>query len=89
MVALFLEAGLDGVEAHPKTLVSSDLDVADRVFSFFATADGLVDAGTISRDDADHWTAELRSADSAGRFFTSYTGFLVSGTRPGRTTRPA
>jgi hypothetical protein len=45
-VPLFLEAGLDGVLSHPKTLVSSDLGVAD------------------------------------GRFFTSYTGFLVSGTRP-------
>ena len=82
MVALFLAAGLDDVETHPKTLVSGDLDVADRVFSFFATANGLADAGIISRDDVDRWTAELRSADADGRFFTSYTGFLVSGTRP-------
>jgi ubiquinone/menaquinone biosynthesis C-methylase UbiE len=89
MVALFLEAGLDEVEAHPKTLVSDDLDVADRVFSFFATADGLVSAGTVSRDDAERWKSELRSADAAGRFFTSYTGFLVSGTRPGASPGPA
>lgn len=89
MVALFLEAGLDEVEAHPKTLVSSDLDVADRIFSFFATADGLVSGGTVGRDEVDRWKSELRTADAAGRFFTSYTGFLVSGTRPGAPTGPA
>jgi ubiquinone/menaquinone biosynthesis C-methylase UbiE len=81
LVPLFLDGGLDDVETHPKTLVSSDLGVANSVFSFFATADGLVDAGTISREDADRWMSELRTADAAGRFFTSYTGFLVSGTR--------
>ncbi len=89
MVGLFLEAGLDDIGTRPKTMVSRDLDVADGVFSFFATADGLVDAGSISRDDADRWKAELRSADAAGRFFTSYTGFLVSGTRRGVPTGPA
>jgi ubiquinone/menaquinone biosynthesis C-methylase UbiE len=89
LVPLFLDAGLDDVVMHPKTHVSSDLGVADRVFSFFATAEGLVNAGTIGRDDADRWIRELRTADEDGRFFTSYTGFLVSGTRPGGTTRPA
>ncbi len=88
MAALFLDAGLVDVEVHPKTLVSRDLDVADRVFSFFATADGLVAAGIIDPDDADRWRAELRAADAAGRFFASYTGFLVAGTRPdGRSPR--
>lgn len=83
MRALFLDAGLADVETHPKTLVCNDLDIADQVFSFLATADGLVNAGTVSADDADRWRRELRAADAAGRFFTSYTGFLVSGSRPG------
>ncbi|WP_123024290.1 class I SAM-dependent methyltransferase [Mycolicibacterium stellerae] len=82
MVGLFSEAGLGDVEAHPKTLISDDLDVADRIFSFFATADGLVTEGAVDREDADRWRDELQAADAAGRFFTSYTGFLVSGTRP-------
>jgi ubiquinone/menaquinone biosynthesis C-methylase UbiE len=82
MRALFLDAGLADVETHPKTLVCNDLDIADQIFSFFATADGLVNAGAISADDTDRWKRELRAADAAGRFFTSYTGFLVSGTRP-------
>jgi ubiquinone/menaquinone biosynthesis C-methylase UbiE len=89
MRALFLEAGLIDVETHPKTLVSTDLDVADRVFSFFATADGLASAGTITADDADRWRSGLRAADAAGRFFTSYTGFLVCGTRSGGPAGPA
>ncbi len=84
MVGLFKEAGLADVEVHPKTLVSDDLDIADRVFSFFATADGLVGAGVIDGDDAARWRNELRTANAAGRFFTSYTGFLVAGTRPDR-----
>ena len=82
MRALFLDAGLADVETHPKTLVCTDLEIADRVFSFFATADGLVKAGTVGADDADRWKRALRDSDAAGRFFTSYTGFLVSGTRP-------
>ena len=89
MVGLFLDAGLADVEVFPKTMVSNDLDVADRVFSFFATADGLVNAGTIDADDADRWRNELRTADAAGRFFTSYTGFLVAGTRPGAAAGPS
>lgn len=89
MRALFLDASLGDVETHPKTLVCNDLEVADRVFSFSATADGLVSGGTISRDDADRWWSELRRADATGRFFTSYTGFLVSGTRSESTEGPA
>jgi ubiquinone/menaquinone biosynthesis C-methylase UbiE len=85
MFALFLDAGLEDVETHPKTLICSDLGIADQVFSFFATADALVDAGAVSAGDADRWKDELRAADAAGRFFASYTGFLVTGTHPGST----
>ena len=89
MVGMFLDAGLIDVEAHPKTFVSSDLGVADRVFSFFATADSLVASGAVDAQDADRWRNELRTADAAGRFFTSYTGFLVAGTRRPEAAGPA
>ena len=56
--------------------------VADRIFSFLATAERLAEAGLISRSDANRWSDALRAADAQGRFFTSYTGFLVSGIRP-------
>ena len=48
-----------------------------------ATAKRLAEAQVISSSDADRWSDALRTADSEGRFFTSYTGFLVSGIRPG------
>jgi len=81
MVPLFVQAGLDDVVAHPRTLVLRELAVADRIYSFFATARRLAEERVISRADADRWSDELRAADAEGRFFTSYTGFLVSGTR--------
>jgi ubiquinone/menaquinone biosynthesis C-methylase UbiE len=81
LVPLFLQAGLTDVATHPKTLVLTELDVADRIYSFSSTAEQLVAAEVISRNDADHWLDALRLSDAEGRFFTSYTGFLVSGTR--------
>ena len=81
-VALFLQAGLGDVVTHPKTLVLRDLDVADRVYSFFSTAERLAEAGS-SVAAMRIEVGRPRTADAKGRFFTSYTGFLVSGIRPG------
>jgi hypothetical protein len=61
--------------------VLRELDIADRVFSYFSTAERLVQDGVVSRADLDRWSDELRAADAKGQFFTSYTGFLVSGRR--------
>jgi ubiquinone/menaquinone biosynthesis C-methylase UbiE len=83
LVPLFLAAGLSDVAARPKTLVLTELGVADRLYSFFATAKGLADAQIISAAEAKRWAEALQTADAEGRFFSSYTGFLVSGTRPG------
>jgi hypothetical protein len=63
-------------------VVLRELGVADRIFSLFSTAERLVETRLISRSDADRWSDALRTADAQGRFFTSYTGFLVTGTRP-------
>jgi ubiquinone/menaquinone biosynthesis C-methylase UbiE len=82
MVPLFLQAGLRDVVATPKTLVLRELDVADRLYLFFATAGRLAEAGAIGRDEAARWADGLRAAEAEGRFFSSYTGFLVRGTLP-------
>jgi ubiquinone/menaquinone biosynthesis C-methylase UbiE len=82
LVPLFLEAGLSDVVASPKTLVLRELDTADRLYCFHATAGRLAEAGTIGHEDASRWSAGLRAADAAGRLFCSYTGFLVRGSRP-------
>jgi ubiquinone/menaquinone biosynthesis C-methylase UbiE len=81
LVPLFLDAGLADASASPMTLVLRDLAVADRLYCFFATAEGLVADGVLDRGDADRWSDQLRAADADGRLFTSYTGFLVSGTK--------
>lgn len=82
LVALFLQAGLRDVVALPKTLVLRELDVADRIYCFTTTVARLAEAGVVTRDDAARWSEALRAADRDGRFFTSYTGFLVRGVRP-------
>jgi ubiquinone/menaquinone biosynthesis C-methylase UbiE len=81
LVPLFLQAGLGDVVTYPKTLVVRELAVADQIYSFFSTVERLAEDGVIGRRDADRWSEALRTADAEGRFFTSYTGFLVSGTR--------
>ncbi|MDG3002388.1 methyltransferase domain-containing protein [Paludisphaera mucosa] len=82
MVPLFLQAGLRDVVASPRTLVFRELDVADRLYCFFATVDRLAEAGTLGPEEARSWSEGLRAADREGRFFSSYTGFLVRGVRP-------
>src|SRR5262249_51742804 len=81
LVPLFLQAGLSDVVATPRPLVLGELARADRLYCFFATADRLAEAGIIGRDDAGSWSDGLRAADGDGRLFSSYTGFLVRGTR--------
>ncbi|MFO0889993.1 MAG: methyltransferase domain-containing protein [Isosphaeraceae bacterium] len=83
LVPLFLEAGLRDVVASPRTLVLRDLATANRLYCFFATADRLAESGVISREDAGRWSDSLRAAADNGRFFCSYTGFLVRGTLSG------
>jgi ubiquinone/menaquinone biosynthesis C-methylase UbiE len=82
LVPLFLQAGLRDVVASPKTLVLRELDVADRIYCFVATVERLAQQGVVGRAAAARWSQGLRTADVEGRFFSSYTGFLVRGTRP-------
>lgn len=82
LVPLFLQADLQDVVAAPKTLVLRDLAVADRLYCFFATVGRLAEAGVVGREAATRWSEGLRVADRERRFFSSYTGFLVRGTKP-------
>ncbi|WP_165226620.1 methyltransferase domain-containing protein [Aquisphaera insulae] len=81
LVSYCLQAGLGDVEAFPRTLVLRDLAVADRLYCFFATVERLAESGRIRREDAMRWSDGLRAAGAEGRFFCSYTGFLVRGVR--------
>jgi ubiquinone/menaquinone biosynthesis C-methylase UbiE len=83
LVPLFLQAGLRDVVASPRTLVLRELELADRLYAFFATVGRLTEAVLVGRGDAERWSDGLRTADREGRFFSSLTGFLVHGSRPG------
>jgi ubiquinone/menaquinone biosynthesis C-methylase UbiE len=81
LVPLLVEAGLQDVAVFPKTLVLRELDLADKLYCFFTTAQRLVDDKVLGPDQARRWTEGLREMDRSGRFFCSYTGFLVHGTK--------
>ena len=81
LVSLFLQAGLGDVLASPKTLVLSRARHRGPGLQLLLDRRAAQQDGVISRDDLARWTDELRTADAEGRFFTSYTGFLVSGRR--------
>jgi ubiquinone/menaquinone biosynthesis C-methylase UbiE len=81
LVRLFEEAGLRDVRVFPKTLVIRDLAIADRLYCFFSTVQRLEDESMLTPEDARRWSDELRERDRAGRFFCSYTGFLVRATK--------
>ena len=81
LVPLFLEAGLRDVATQPMTWCCASWMSPTGSSATSATAERLVQDGVIGRADLDRWSDELRAADASGRFFTSYTGFLVSGRR--------
>ena len=86
LVPLFLQAGLrDVVALFPGRpwCSENDLAVADRLYCFFSNR-RAARRGRCRRTptDAARWSQGLRAADCEGRFFSSYTGFLVRGTRP-------
>jgi ubiquinone/menaquinone biosynthesis C-methylase UbiE len=74
---LLEDAGLRDVRVFPKTLVIRDLAIADRLYCFFSTVKRLEDEAVLTSEEAQRWSDELRERDRAGRFFCSYTGFLV------------
>ena len=65
---------------NPKTLVLRELEVADRLYCFFATVGRLAESGIVAREEAGAMDGRAALPPSAdGRFFSSYTGFLVRG----------
>lgn len=75
----FREGGLEKIQVEPKTFFTEDLDLAIRVFDLINNARRAESCGYVSESQAESWLEDLRKADKQGRFFCSYTGFLVSG----------
>jgi ubiquinone/menaquinone biosynthesis C-methylase UbiE len=78
--ALFREAGLQELTILPYALrltYTLALQVAGP-----ATVDRARAAGVLSEAEAETWLQQLQAAEAAGRFFSTLSGFLVSGRKP-------
>lgn len=79
----FHAAGLIDIETLPVTLVVNSLPLAKRIFDLDTTTALAKKAGIIRSEEAEDWMEGHAAAEKAGRFFSSLTFFLVSGTKPG------
>jgi SAM-dependent methyltransferase len=75
----FQEEGLEKIQVEARTFSTDDLDLAIQVFDLIHNAQRAQRMGLVSESDAMIWLEDLREANRQGRFFCSYTGFLVSG----------
>lgn len=80
----FREERLENIQIRPETFTTDDLDLAIKVFDLINNAHRAERMGYVSEIQADSWLEDLRKAHNDGRFFCSYTGFLVSGEKPTR-----
>lgn len=78
----FMAIGLEKVQVYPSTLMITDLDLAGKVFDLFKNAETAINLGLLSSSEVAAWLKELREDSHQGRFFSSYTGFLVYGSKP-------
>jgi ubiquinone/menaquinone biosynthesis C-methylase UbiE len=79
LFALCRQNGARSPDVHPRTLVLHDLATCDQIFAIRETVARAVSSGIISIADADRWISYCEHADKEGRFFCSFTGFLVQG----------
>lgn len=81
---LFREAGLGKIQVEAHTFFTGDLPLAKQVFDLVNNAHRAEKLGNVTESQAEGWLADLEKAHSQGRFFCSYTGFLVCGEKPFR-----
>jgi len=74
-------AGLDDITVTPLCLVITSLPLARRVFDLETTLSLAVRAGVLDSREAESWAEEQAQAGDAGRFFSSLTFYLVTGTK--------
>jgi hypothetical protein len=75
----FREEGLERIQIKAETFSTDDLNLAISVFDLVNTAQRAERMGYVSESQVNIWLEDLRRANRQGRFFCSYTGFLVSG----------
>lgn len=73
---------LEKINIDAETFYTDDLDLASQVFDLSNNAHRATILGYVSEVQAEGWLDDLRKASNQGRFFCSYTGFLVTGEKP-------
>ena len=81
LYTIFKGLGLKEVQVYPRTLVVTDLSTADRVFDIFKTISKMEGLEIISTGESNDLKQKLQGLDNSGAFFSSYTGFMVVGSK--------
>ena len=79
--AAFSESGLDNITVTPLCLIITSLPLARRIFDLEATLSLAVRTGILDPTEVESLTKGLTQADDTGRFFSSLTFYLVTGTK--------
>ena len=78
----FKASGLADIQVYPVTLAIDRFDLADQILDLVQTARSAGEAGIVGDKEVQGWVEEMRERDESGRFFSSFTAFIVSGTKP-------
>jgi SAM-dependent methyltransferase len=79
---LFFRAGLADIIAVPRTLVLTDLEIAEKVFDIPALLDRMHAAGLLTTREVQEIKEDLGRNTRRGTFASGYTGYLVRGRKP-------
>ncbi len=80
---IILECGLTDIHRDPRTLVLTDLSIAEQVFDLPVLIDRSERAGIITPFEMAGIREEFCRRAGEGTFCTGYTGFLAWGIKPG------
>ncbi|MBV9387737.1 MAG: class I SAM-dependent methyltransferase [Chroococcidiopsidaceae cyanobacterium CP_BM_ER_R8_30] len=79
LLKLFHRIGLTDIQVIPETLVVTQFELANQVFDLVQTTYRACEAGIVSRVEVEAWLHELQQMDQSQEFFSSFTGFIISG----------
>ena len=77
------QAGLNDLVVVPTTAIISDYALANQIFELSPAAEALQKVGQVSASQVTAWIHALKQADKIGQFFSTLTGYSVSGRKPG------
>ncbi len=79
LLGICTDYGAIEVKVHPRTLILHDLKTCEQIFGITDTTRRAAETGIISREEAERWMSSLHMAENSGKFFCSFTGYLVQG----------